>query len=1096
MGLGDEIRREFAVDFQEAAARKIVTGIARWRMGGKVRTAQRRWAFELIQNALDAAKERQAPHLRIEIFRKNGDLIIRHNAGYFTPYEIRALVFAYSTKPLDRESELAGRFGSGSLVTHILSRRMQVRGAIEREGRLYRFDMPIDRESDDPTAVCRSFGHSFDQLNNAVLMDNEDKECWTEYVYRLKSDREREAATVGISEALSCAPFLFSFSHLDELEIDGRGFSRGLPTHVDSSVSFQDTGATRIWVCRSEHDDVSVGVPIDLASGEAQDLSAMPRIYVKGLPLVETGDYIGIPFAVHSASFETTEDRDNLAQIESNQQKLAMAFDRYRIIVDHLSRQAQDAVTKRYYLVDFHLVPQERTSQNALLVYLNALITDTSGALVKEVPLVDTVDGCCRAMVDVAFPSRSIKMTEIPPALFNDFYDVLGMVRQDIPVQTELDAWISVASRLSQELDSERNIRLYGIEDLRDEITGFALDPSTEVVDLDALGEHYGLSDAREFLVSFVRIIEELYVTTQIVSPQFVDAMVPDQSGNLVEVEDTFSLDLGIPDKLKGLMNAIGWTIEWDLVDREFGEFAVVRDLVRRELDAKGAVSIAVAKHSLQGGYGQSAEQDMAVDGWMELLKWCAMHDALCTGLSVLTKDEEPQVIENLDNPAFIIPFVAMGIDQEFEDIYPSDRILHPKYFQIGAAQQLAGCLRQRAFVTSLPLYSSTLTLSDRKLESVLLQKHSVAKGEHKMQCQNGAIASLPFWNEVIGNVSDFQDRARLLFRFCVEYLIQVDSSWQDTAGVSCSCREKSHTIIPSQWLASMIGDAWLPFKVTQGNEEKNDKRQATREGIENLFTQSEIDEMLTNDPNRVTAFLIHFKFDELDLKVKLRSAESGQSESVVRKEAAMLVEIGGRVPDLVTLANRNMDALVSTIEKLKESLAREPLRNENKVIGENVERILREYAKGQGLRVFPLHKGGDFEFWSESNDGWSGGLIEIGHYLAEVKFTSGTKVHLSTAQSVMARDKRDKYVVLIVTNAADLRDRLKEPLDDDDITQGILADVLDSSRALPGISEKLGDVPNPDEVEPDINGYWIKQRLWRNADGIPQWFERTFGQS
>jgi DNA-directed RNA polymerase specialized sigma24 family protein len=65
MELGTEIRKGFAEDLEQEAARKIIRAIERWRKGGKVTTAQRRWLFELIQNALDVSKQQHAAYSRL-----------------------------------------------------------------------------------------------------------------------------------------------------------------------------------------------------------------------------------------------------------------------------------------------------------------------------------------------------------------------------------------------------------------------------------------------------------------------------------------------------------------------------------------------------------------------------------------------------------------------------------------------------------------------------------------------------------------------------------------------------------------------------------------------------------------------------------------------------------------------------------------------------------------------------------------------------------------------------------------------------------------------------------------------------------------------
>jgi len=57
---------------------------------------------------------------------------------------------------------------------------------------------------------------------------------------------------------------------------------------------------------------------------------------------------------------------------------------------------------------------------------------------------------------------------------------------------------------------------------------------------------------------------------------------------------------------------------------------------------------------------------------------------------------------------------------------------------------------------------------------------------------------------------------------------------------------------------------------------------------------------------------------------------------------------------------------------------------------------------------VKTIYFGGDFEIWPEENAGWDSGKIQLSSdtvYTVEVKFTSGSKVHLTQRQSERARD-------------------------------------------------------------------------------------------
>ena len=91
-----------------------------------------------------------------------------------------------------------------------------------------------------------------------------------------------------------------------------------------------------------------------------------------------------------------------------------------------------------------------------------------------------------------------------------------------------------------------------------------------------------------------------------------------------------------------------------------------------------------------------------------------------------------------------------------------------------------------------------------------------------------------------------------------------------------------------------------------------------------------------------------------------------------------------------------------------------------NKEIEENLEEVIKRIVEREGLETRSIYKGGDLEIWPE-DEWWDSGAIEIEPYLLEIKFTSGSRVHLSKAQSNTAREKRENYIVLVVENRSNL---------------------------------------------------------------------------
>src|SRR5438874_1632562 len=92
--------------------------------------------------ALDAAGNSS----EVKIHLKLGDsFVFAHNGSPFTRKEILHLIFHGSTK---RESgKSIGRYGTGFLTTHLVSRRVQVRGQLDSGAD---FDFWLDRSGPSP----------------------------------------------------------------------------------------------------------------------------------------------------------------------------------------------------------------------------------------------------------------------------------------------------------------------------------------------------------------------------------------------------------------------------------------------------------------------------------------------------------------------------------------------------------------------------------------------------------------------------------------------------------------------------------------------------------------------------------------------------------------------------------------------------------------------------------------------------------------------------------------------------------------------------------------------------------------------------------
>lgn len=85
----------------------------------------------MIQNAKDTSNELEATTIRITI--DDDKLTFSHNADPFTPEQLNSITSQYSLKQdLNSEDvETTGKYGTGFISTHILSRIIRIEGKLK-----------------------------------------------------------------------------------------------------------------------------------------------------------------------------------------------------------------------------------------------------------------------------------------------------------------------------------------------------------------------------------------------------------------------------------------------------------------------------------------------------------------------------------------------------------------------------------------------------------------------------------------------------------------------------------------------------------------------------------------------------------------------------------------------------------------------------------------------------------------------------------------------------------------------------------------------------------------------------------------------------
>ena len=74
------------------------------------------------------------------------------------------------------------------------------------------------------------------------------------------------------------------------------------------------------------------------------------------------------------------------------------------------------------------------------------------------------------------------------------------------------------------------------------------------------------------------------------------------------------------------------------------------------------------------------------------------------------------------------------------------------------------------------------------------------------------------------------------------------------------------------------------------------------------------------------------------------------------------------------------------------------------------------------------------------------------------------------------------------------LRSQLLASSEEDEISEDIASGINAKSHVIMNINSKLGTMPDPEEMEPDINGYWAKEKLWKEKRRLNCWLTTEFG--
>ncbi|HAO08327.1 MAG TPA: ATP-binding protein [Chryseobacterium sp.] len=317
-----------------------------------------RWAWELLQNAKDsvAGADRK---VSVQIIYDVEEIEFSHNGNHFTEKDIRGLINQISSKEVE-EGEVStrtGRFGTGFLTTHLLSKEVYIKGIVETiGGDLFQFGFPLDRNGKTTVNLIPKIENAWKQFHTSTEnseIDKYDEEALnTSFIYALDSTEQKEIAQIGVDEFTTLIPYVLSFipeiysvEIIDKVRDETTVFTNDSET-VDGFkkiTKIHNGKTTIVRLLYATNETVSIAVRAIKKDDDFEILSLenVPKLFCD-FPLIGTENF-HFPIVVNSFYFNPQTERDGIwlmgendAEVIENKDLLEQALVLYKEIINDL----------------------------------------------------------------------------------------------------------------------------------------------------------------------------------------------------------------------------------------------------------------------------------------------------------------------------------------------------------------------------------------------------------------------------------------------------------------------------------------------------------------------------------------------------------------------------------------------------------------------------------------------------------------------------------------------------------------------------------------------------------------------------------------
>jgi hypothetical protein len=1004
---------------------------------------ERRWIWELFQNALDAADSGSEVKIRLNF----GDsFVFAHNGAPFTRKEILHLIFHGSTK---RElGKAIGRYGTGFLTTHVVSRKVQVRGQLDSGAG---FGFWLDRSGPTPSDLTRQMAASRQQLLDSLSEEKVKSTGWTEFEYPISAEESMVAHALSDLSRIAIPVIAFN-RKIRAIQLRGKFEERYELLAEDQmglncmllKVGDPEHEEKTFHLAVSADAEVAIAVPLQFKDGRYSVISPndIPRLFV-AFPLFGT-ESIPVPFVMNSLDAIPTVNRDGLflgaEDSEDNRRNKSLverSWRLYQSILDLSESQRWSGVH------GLGLVGPSPKFDWLDSKWLDSVLRTNIKDIVAQSKIVSTSDAMVSAL-EARFP---VGLTEEHFAELHSLTTSLVVER----VVSPDCAWQWYQNILSwHQLEADVHVTEVSLQTLSTLVEG---------VGFETLSERLAPScDPFAWLNRLLVLLIQCKANWNNV------ALLPNQLGKfstLLQLDRDDGIDL----QLKDIADLLGEGIRAQLIDtRVTPEVQSLKSPLDQEKLVGSLLGAIRARKSAVPAVAYIAAN-------AKLLKWLIGNQraADLKTYPFMVRATDHHGFNALETPSaqLLAPLeVWANTARKFVDLFPSDHVISSAYTKTLNSEDWV-YLWSQGICWIDPVFRTTRALDpDDEVPTMVQEAQALETAEHTLApIDVSDVAFLSLKDKgILDTARNSKSKGTLLLQFLFDHVIPLSSTDLEYRAVSCSCG-KQHVTHSAAWLVPVKERKWV-------YESKGHPAYVSAVSLSRLIKDdASLMERLAEDA--IFTFLARLGVSPSELR---KSALDLPEQEMAKLERAMLGVLSATGNDPKKL--EQIAELVSSAPELLAEFERKKKATErvhrNQILGALVEQLFNELftsleIKAMGLYLSRRPVGSDFalenDFIKEGQEnlfGVAGGGKDL---LIELKSTLCNTITMTQAQGALAASRSDSFILCVV------------PLEDRQPTVDL---IKVNSRFVSSIGDRLHE--KVDEVR-DLKS--LQEQTAQPTDGV-----------